>query len=262
MTFVAGHFGEWLQGRLGSDGPVVLITLACPAFGVRAELRREEHPVLCQTPEVLDAASANRLLRAVRRDLTGRVTLRADFPPGSGTGVSTASLIALARALGAEEGDIAPACCAAEGASDPLMQKAPDAVLWASREGRVVRVVQRPPLCDVVGGFFGPPQRTDPGDTHFPDIVDLAECWDQSRDLSEFAALASASAARTTALRGPAQDPTAEIAKRLGALGHARAHTGPARALLFAPGSAPPETAAALRAAGFRSVVRFQTGAA
>ena len=27
MTGVAGHFGEWLQGRLGADGPVVLVTL-------------------------------------------------------------------------------------------------------------------------------------------------------------------------------------------------------------------------------------------
>ncbi|TCP38104.1 hypothetical protein EV662_12129, partial [Rhodovulum marinum] len=33
---VAGHFGEFLQGRLGPDGPVVLVTLPCPALAVRA----------------------------------------------------------------------------------------------------------------------------------------------------------------------------------------------------------------------------------
>ena len=35
MTCVPGHFGEWLQGRLGPDGPLALVTLACPDRGVR-----------------------------------------------------------------------------------------------------------------------------------------------------------------------------------------------------------------------------------
>ncbi|WP_319800442.1 hypothetical protein [Pararhodobacter zhoushanensis] len=31
---VAGHFGELMQGRLGSEGPVVLVSLPCPALSV------------------------------------------------------------------------------------------------------------------------------------------------------------------------------------------------------------------------------------
>ncbi|WP_363322866.1 asparaginase domain-containing protein, partial [uncultured Alcanivorax sp.] len=33
---VTGHFGEWVQGRFGPEGPVVLITLPCPDFRVTA----------------------------------------------------------------------------------------------------------------------------------------------------------------------------------------------------------------------------------
>ena len=33
---VAGHFGELIQGRLGTAGPVVLISLPCPALTVTA----------------------------------------------------------------------------------------------------------------------------------------------------------------------------------------------------------------------------------
>ena len=32
---VAGHFGEFLQGRLGAEGPVALVTLPCPALRCR-----------------------------------------------------------------------------------------------------------------------------------------------------------------------------------------------------------------------------------
>ena len=35
---VAGHFGELLQGRIGRDGPVALVTLPCPVLGVTASL--------------------------------------------------------------------------------------------------------------------------------------------------------------------------------------------------------------------------------
>ncbi len=29
---IAGHLGEFVQGRLGPDGPVALLTLPCPAL--------------------------------------------------------------------------------------------------------------------------------------------------------------------------------------------------------------------------------------
>jgi hypothetical protein len=53
-----------------------------------------------------------------------------------------------------------------------------------------------------------------------------------------------------------------DLARELGALGYARAHTGPARALIFAPGKVPGGAGAALQEAGLRDVLRFRTGGA
>ena len=39
---VPGHFGELLQGRIGSDGPVALVTLPCPALGVTAPVQNRK----------------------------------------------------------------------------------------------------------------------------------------------------------------------------------------------------------------------------
>lgn len=73
-------------------------------------------------------------------------------------------------------------------------------------------------------------------------------------------ALASESARRTLALRGPVGDPTAEIARALGAAGYAIAHTGAARAFLFVPGTLPAGAGAVLRAAGLTGIRRFTGG--
>ena len=47
MPFVAGHFGEWLQGRLGPDGPVALVTLPCPVRACRNQAALICHLLLC-----------------------------------------------------------------------------------------------------------------------------------------------------------------------------------------------------------------------
>ncbi len=295
-----GHFGEWLQGRLGPDGPVALVTLACPVRGVRATLEADGLPGIDGPEGLIGAARARRFLVALGHALPGRVRLASDFPPGGGAGMSTAALVALARALGADQTCLAAACLAAEGATDPLMCSVPDAVLWAPRRAVALRALPRPPAAEIVGGLLGPPERTDPADARFPDIADLAMDWAatltaasrlraKARDrrggradaagevrapgpaaagargmerLAALARIASESAARTTALRGPRDDPTPALAARLGALGHARAHTGPARALIFPPGEAPAGAEAALQAAGYACVLRFRTGAA
>jgi hypothetical protein len=62
------------------------------------------------------------------------------------------------------------------------------------------------------------------------------------------------------ALRGPVGDPSARVAQRLGALGWVTAHTGGARGFVFAPGTAPQDSVARLRAAGYRHVTTFQGG--
>lgn len=89
---------------------------------------------------------------------------------------------------------------------------------------------------------------------------DLIGAWAAAPDLREAARLSSLSAERCTTLRGPADDPTPAFAARLGALGWARAHTGSARALIYPPGGVPDGAEAALRAAGYTHVLRFETG--
>lgn len=272
QTAVAGHFGEWLQGRLGPGGPLVLVTLACPALHATARFAPAARLTLSQPdPPALPEPRLIRLLAALGLPATGRFRLGGTLMPGAGCGASTAALVAAARAAG-HAGDLsaprlaaprlAAACLAAEGATDPLMLPSPDAALWASREARSLAALPPPPRMTVVGGLFGPPLRTDPRDLSFPDIADLAQDWPGARTPAEAARLASASAERTTALRGPAGDPTPALARSLGALGHARAHTGSARALLFAPGTVPPDAEAALAAAGYAHVLSFETGGA
>lgn len=159
---------------------------------------------------------------------------------------------------------LARACVAVEGASDPLMFPAPDRLLWASRHGQVLRDLAPPPRAEVLGGQWGAPLPTEPDDNDFDDITDLATAWmeaSQRGDLAGCAALATASATRCTARRGPT-DPMADLARDLGALGLVRAHTGSARGLVFAPGSLPEQGAAALREAGLTEVFSFATGGA
>lgn len=259
MVFVPGHFGEWLQGRLGEQGPLALVTLACPGRGVRVTRAPGDFALLGDP--LLSEAQARALLAHIRQPEEGRYTLRGDFPAGGGAGMSTAALVALARAAGAREG-LAEACLAVEGASDPLMVPEPDRVLWAPREARMLAPLQAPPRAEIVGGFWGPPLPTDPADLAFPEVSDLVSAWTAAPGLDEAAAIAAESARRTTALRGPGDDPTAALAEACGAAGFARAHTGSARALIFAPGRVPPRLFELLAEAGLTGLCHFTTGEA
>ena len=259
-TCVPGHFGEWIQGRLGPEGPVVLVTLACPALCVRAPGDGPGIDRLFPPRAVAGFAAALGLGPVVWPGLG------CDMPMGAGAGASTACLVASARGAGWRGAPevLARACLGAEGASDPLMFPAPDRLLWASREGRAIEALPPVPPCEMVGGFRGAPIRTDPEDDDFPDIADLVDFWRGAvarGDRAALAGIASESARRCTALRGP-EDPVPALARDLGALGHVRAHTGTARALIFAPGRVPDGAEAALEEAGLSGVVRFVTGGA
>ena len=263
---VPGHFGELLQGRLGPKGLVVLVTLPCPALAVRATLAAGERFSLSKSSApILSEARAAAFLAALKLPIRGRIGIEAEMPPGGGAGVSTAALVALARLAGWQGDDLvlALACIAVEGASDPLMLPLPSQILWASRRGEILDTLPPPPAMEVIGGFYGPPRRTDPADEDFPDIADLIPQWHlatQASDLRQVASLASISAARTQAHRGAQSDPTASLAADLGALGHVIAHTGSARGLIFAPGSVPAGAKAALEAAELQGVVQFRVG--
>ena len=262
---VSGHFGEWLQGRLGSDGPVVLVTLPCDAIGVEVSRVDGGDFQIASAKPVLALDRASAFLEALGKEPRGRFEFHSDVPPGGGAGVSTASLLALAQAAGvvATPDVLANACLQIEGAVDPLMLASPGACLWSSREAREVEVFGQTPTAEIVGGFWGAPERTVPEDSSFPDISDLLDPWReavQNQDLARAASLASASATRTSRLRGPEGDPTTELVDCFGALGFQRAHTGSARGLIFEPGNVPDGVEDALRAAGYANVVRFQTG--
>ncbi|SDI12636.1 hypothetical protein [Alloyangia pacifica] len=254
---VEGHFGEWVQGRMGADGPVALVTVRCPALRVCA-------PGADDLPFSRDQLA----VFAARLGIAGHFPgVTRDAPLGGGAGASTATLVALARSAGASNSaaDLAAACIATEGASDPLMFPQPDALLWASREGRILRHLPPPPACHILGGFWGTPQRTTPGDKDFDDITDLIDAWAEAvvlENLQRCATIASTSAQRCSDRRGPMPDPTPELARDLGALGWLRAHTGSARGLVFAPGETPKHGKAALIEAGLTGVLSFGTGAA
>ena len=256
---VAGHFGEWLQGRIGPTGPVALVTLPCPDYAVHG--RAIAGPMRISG---MRGRAARTFLARLGLAIPGRISLRPGITPGLGCGMSTARLVALAQLSGWDgpPETLARACIAQEGASDPLMFAAPDQMLWASRQGECLGPMPPLPRCEVLGGFWGPPQRTDPQDTDFPDISDLTTDWARTHDLTHFAQLASESARRCLALRGPERDPTERLARDLGALGFTIAHTGAARGLIFAPGTLPPDAHAHLRAAGLRHVRRLQAGGA
>ncbi|PZX42179.1 uncharacterized protein involved in propanediol utilization [Roseinatronobacter thiooxidans] len=258
---VDGHFGEYLQGRLGPDGPVVLVTLPCPLTGVIGTHHPARHG-LKLAGAGLSVPQVQRFIASLRGRLTGHVRLRARMAAGLGTGVSTARLVALARLSGWDGPPevLARACIAVEGASDPLMFAAPERLLWASRQGRALRTMPALPRHEVIGGHWGAPQRTDARDDAFPDISDLVADWAQADSLASFAALGRESARRCIRLRGPSGDPTEALAQDMGALGWVMAHTGAMRGLIFAPGQVPAQARATLRAAGLRGIVQFKGG--
>lgn len=263
---VAGHFGELLQGRIGRDGPVALVTLPCDALGVTASLVPGQSFGLSQaSAAIMPEDRAIKLLALLKLTIAGQISFAAEMPPGGGAGVSTAALVALARLAG-WQGDamaLARGCIAVEGASDPLMLPLPSQTLWASRRGEVLASLPPPPAMEIVGGFFGPPRRTDPQDMDFPDIADLIPWWQAAcaaGDLRRVADLASQSASRTLAQRGAQSDPIASLAAGLGALGSVIAHTGAARGLIFAPGAVPADAGQKLQQAGLRGIVQFRAG--
>lgn len=258
------HFGEWLQGRLGADGQIALVSLVPRGAGMWAR-HQPAATASCRFSGGLGGIARPRL----RRFLTdlgvppqGRFLLRPRFVPGSGTGMSTAALLSVAALAGycGPPERLVQACLAAEGASDPLMLQDPDCLLWASRQGQVLHRMPPPPRAQLLAGFWGPPLRTCAQDNLYADVSDLAEAWSQGPDLATCARLASESGRRCQALRGPFPDPTEVLARHWGALGWARSHSGSARALIYAPGTVPEGAAAALRAAGLRNVQLLETG--
>ena len=266
---VAGHFGELVQGRLGRGGPVALVTLPCPALVTEVRFRPAPGPLETAAPDSAKlTAAAGLALRAMASPgWGGRLDLRRASRPGGGAGQSTADALgavrAVARAFGrrpsAEEE--ARLCLAAEGAVDPLMHDG--AVLFASREARVVRRLGSLPPLRVVGGFAGPGVPTDPGDDGFPDMRAVFERLGRAvaaGDLDGLAAAARASAEANQARNpNPAWAEVLRAGRRSGALGPVVAHTGSAIGLLLAADMPAGPVARALSGIGLEDVISFAT---
>ena len=256
---VSGHFGEWFQGIEPSTGDLVAVSVPCQTLRARATRLSVGALTLDGDARAASRDQVARLFDALGLE-PGAFQLQLGMPPGGGAGASTASLVALARAAGYEGSDLACACVEIEGASDPLMFEAQDTLLWSPRRGKVIERLEPPPTVEIVGGFWGDPIKTDPADFNFPEIGDLIDRWRDVRTPKEAARVASISAERTTALRGPDGDPTPIIVSQIGALGWLRAHTGSARGLIFPPGAVPENAEAHLLEAGYSGILRFQTG--
>ncbi|QFT98583.1 hypothetical protein FIU85_14805 [Roseovarius sp. THAF8] len=99
-----------------------------------------------------------------------------------------------------------------------------------------------------------------PSEEAFP-FTDGRAVATKTGDLRSDAALASDSAPRCKARRGPC-DPMADLARGLGTVGMVRAHTGSTRGLTFAPGTNPPCGPSELQEARLKTILSFDTGRA
>ncbi|MEI6799658.1 MAG: hypothetical protein WCO04_10670 [Pseudomonadota bacterium] len=156
MIRICGHFGELLQGRIGPNGPVALVTLPCPVVWAQARMTPGRTLSLHQVEKAVPRRVLRGLLDSLGLPVRGRFTLRVSMPLGGGAGASTAGLMALAIAAGAQSGaSVTAAVLALEGASDPLLFASPERVLWASRLGLVLADLPALPRFEVLGGFWG-----------------------------------------------------------------------------------------------------------
>lgn len=264
-TSVAGHFGELLQGKLAKDGPVVLVTLPCPTLGVRIMYTPARDFRLYAPQKLLSRTAVAKIFKLLGQPARGHIILQSDMPPGGGAGASTAAILGLLRLLTPIEllpEQEAQLCLKIEGASDPLMHKHCDKLLWASRYGVPLRKIPAAPDFEIIGGFGALGERTNSADDNFAQIDDLIEPWCKacrSNNRKTAGEIASTSAARNVKKRGSLPiDDLLQLARDLGAHGIVAAHTGSARGLLFTPGKVPIEARSALLEQNYRNITQFR----
>ena len=206
---IAGHFGEWMQGRIGPDGPVAAYHTAtarrlASGFGIAPApqgLRLHGVGLSAQQVRRFLAPASAELARRGRGCARRRNSALAPV-------FSTARLVgagAAGRGGRARHMIWRALASHSRGASDPLAFAAPSRLLWGSRNGTPLAEMPGLPRYEILGGFLGGPRWTDPQDQSFPDISDLIGPWRQARNLRDIAALASQSATRCQAMRGPRQ---------------------------------------------------------
>lgn len=261
---VAGHLGELLQGRLGPEGRVALITLPAPRLFVEAKRGAGAFQLHQPSALAITRAELAELHRALRVPPQGKWVIRAEMPVAAGAGASTAVRLAVAQILRPNLPRMAleRLLLKLERASDPLLAPQPERVLWASREGRVLAQMPPLPRLQVVGGFLPGRVQTDPNFKDFPNITQVVNAWGPAcSDPRALGQLVRQNAELRLAQLGQDGAWLEQLAQSVGAFGWGIAHTGTARFWLLpaqSPQAAP--LASELKRRGLSHVQNYQIG--
>ena len=262
-VIVNGHFGEFIQGRLGVTDPLVLVTVPSRFFKVQVTYTEGAFEVVQNGTSFYDRSVVSELAKLAKARLSGRLKICLSMPEACGLGSSTATRVGILRAIRPDisVNSIVSICLKHERASDPIMYKSPERLLWAPREGKIVEKLPRLPKISCIGGLFGSPLKTNPSDNNFPIISDLVDKWKRTEMTDKnFAEICAESSERTISIRKLSDDPTRKITKEIGALGFSIAHTGNVRNFIFPYRSIPSNAEKILSSYGFRNVHRFSLG--
>ena len=262
-VIVNGHFGEFIQGKLGVTEPLVLVTIPSRFYKVQVTYRKGSFGVVQNGTSFYDRSVVSELAKLANVRLKGRITICLSMPEACGLGSSTATRVGILRAISPSisVNSIVSICLKHERALDPIMYKSPERLLWAPREGKIVEKLPRLPEISCIGGLFGSPLKTNPLDNNFPIIKDLVDKWKQKNMTDKnFAEICAESSERTIRIKKLHDDPTRQIAKEIGALGFSIAHTGNARNFIFPNESIPSNAEKILSSYGFKNVHRFSLG--
>jgi uncharacterized protein involved in propanediol utilization len=240
---VAGHFGELVQGRLGPEGPVALVTLRRERLVTEVIYTPAPGPLVIETVpnDLIRRAATTMLNRYGEPGMGGTLQVRRPAAPGHGMGSSTADLLGTIRALSQafnqplSADEEAVLCLEIEGAIDPLMFDTP--CVFASREARILEHLVPMPVMRVVGVCAGGGRQTDPADLNFPDVAPLFADLKHAlaaRDILAIGQIATRSAElNQTRNPNPAWQQMRELAQACGAAGLVVAHTGSAIGMIL-----------------------------
>lgn len=278
------HYGEVLQGVFPDESGrlvVGVVSLPLAAAGSHASFAPGPEPLTVRPAWKVKALSAARAtLDRLGDGGGGRLWVADRLPVGRGFGSSTADVVSAIRAVAAAlDRTLSPDCVAAlavgaEGACDPVMFT-DRAVLFASREGRVLRDLSGPlPVVEVLGFDDGPPVDTLGAGTPSYSSGELAGFAELSDQVAAAVRAGSASLLGEVATHSarvnqrhrpkPGFELACRVASASSALGVQAAHTGSLLALLYDPADPDLDARIAragelLRAAGVTGLRRFRS---
>ncbi len=260
---ISGHFGEFIQGRFDRDGSIVLITV--PNLEHKATVVCTPDPF--KVEQIVTQSKPKELVSKVFYTLNhspkGQFRISLDMPECYWLGSSTAARVGLFLSINPDLSPefLAQSCINQEGASDPLMFSKPEKLLWAPRQGKIIRNLPKLPRIMCSGGLFGILQRTDPLDLDLQIISDLITEWESLDKIPiKIGEICSDTSDRTLKLKGHDDVSTKKIRKELGALVYSIVRTGTVRNFIFPHVSVPKKVKNFLEKARFMDVRQFSLG--